>query len=32
MNEIIVETEASIDEVTQALDDAGIKCFIYTEE
>tara|TARA_R100000458_G_C8255007_1_gene231246 strand:+ start:743 stop:859 length:117 start_codon:yes stop_codon:yes gene_type:complete len=31
MTDIIVETEASIEEVTKALDDAGIKAFVYTE-
>ena len=32
MNEIIVETEADIDKITQALNDAGIHCFIYIKE
>ena len=32
MNEIIVETEANIDEITEALNDAGIHCFIYIKE
>tara|TARA_R100000005_G_C4986047_1_gene194380 strand:- start:261 stop:404 length:144 start_codon:yes stop_codon:yes gene_type:complete len=29
MTDIIVETEASLEEVTKALNDAGIKAFIY---
>ena len=32
MNEIIVETETNIDEITEALNDAGIHCFIYIKE
>ncbi len=32
VKDIIVETEANIDEVTKALDDAGIVCFVYTKE
>ena len=32
MNEIIVETEANIDEITEALNNAGIHCFIYIKE
>tara|TARA_B100002019_G_scaffold253745_1_gene235465 strand:+ start:65 stop:169 length:105 start_codon:yes stop_codon:yes gene_type:complete len=32
MNEIIVETEANIDEITEALNNAGIYCFIYIKE
>ena len=29
---IVVETDASIEEVTEALNDAGIVCYIYKEE
>ncbi len=29
MEDIIIETEASLEQVTEALNDAGIKCFIY---
>ena len=29
---IIVETEATIEEVTEALNDAGIVCYVYTKE
>jgi len=29
---IIVETEATIDEVTEALNDAGIICYVYLPE
>ena len=29
MSDIIVETEASIEQITEALNDAGIECFIY---
>ncbi len=32
MNNLIIETETSIDEITQILNEAGIVCYIYTNE